>query len=70
MNIILLFGFAVYKMSETSSIDSFPPSRENDIEEEEITYIDVEREVSEEERHPKSKIGMKSETLLQAVRYY
>ena len=57
-------------MSETSSIDSFPPSRENDIEEEELSFIDVERDVEECNRFPKSVIGKKAETLLQAVRYY
>lgn len=56
------------KMSQSSSIDSFPPSR--DIEEEEGFIVHVERDVDEDPRFPKSATGKKAETLLQAVRYY
>ena len=59
-------------MSETSSLsfDSLPPARgDTDIEEEEIIFINVEQEIDEIKRiKPKTSIGKKSESLLQAVR--
>ena len=59
-------------MSETSSLsfDSLPPARgDTDIEEEEIIFINVDHEVDEITRtKPKTTIGKKSESLLQAVR--
>ena len=59
-------------MSDTVSslsYDSLPPAKDTDIEEEEIIFVNVEREIEEVTRNkPKTAIGKKSESLLQAVR--
>ena len=51
------------------SYDSLPPAKDTNIEEEEIIFVNVEREIEEVTRNkPKTAIGKKSESLLQAVR--
>ena len=58
-------------MSDTSSIDSFPAADDTAIEEEEIIFynsVNVNRDVQEDYRAPKTIIGKKAESLLQAIR--
>lgn len=56
--------------SETDSVDSFPANDDASIERESTILIgvDVNRDVEEDSRNPKSKQGQKAEALLVAVR--
>ena len=54
--------------SETDSVDSFPANDDASIERESTVLIDINRDVEEDSRAPKSQQGKKAEALLQAVR--